>query len=70
MIGITRKDTMRPVNSQFITVWQRGSYIVRSSRRSIIVAMGFHIWVDALVLLEEDAKQLESVLPPLEKLAK
>ena len=53
---ITRNDIMRLVKGQFIIVWHRGNYIVRSTRHRITVAMGFHTWVDALVFLEEDAK--------------
>jgi hypothetical protein len=55
-MGITMNDIMRLVNSQFIIVWHRGNYIVRSTRHSITVAIGFCTWVDALVFLEEDAK--------------
>ena len=55
-MGITMDDIMRLVNSQFIIVWHRSDYIVRSTRHRITVAIGFCTWVDALVFLEEDAK--------------
>ena len=55
-MGITMDDIMRLVNSQFIIVWHRGNYIVRSTRHNITVAIGFLAWVDALVFLMEDAK--------------
>ena len=53
---ITRNDIMRLVKSQFIIVWHRGNYIVRSTRHDITVAIGFCTWIDALVFLEEDAR--------------
>ena len=49
---ITRNDIMQLVNSQFIIVWHRGNYIVRSTRHSITVAIGFGTWVDALIFLK------------------
>ena len=55
-MGITMDDIMRLVNSQFIIVWHRGNYIVRSARHNITGAIGFCTWVDALVFLLEDAK--------------
>ena len=55
-MGITMVDIMRLVNSQFIIVWHRSDYIVRSTRHNSTVAIGFCTWVDALVFLEEDAK--------------
>jgi hypothetical protein len=39
--GITQNDIIRLVSSQFIIVWHRGEYIVRSTRNSITVAIGF-----------------------------
>jgi hypothetical protein len=56
MADITREDIMRLVNSQFRIVWHRGNYIVRSTRHSITVAIGFYAWVDALMFLMEDAR--------------
>ena len=52
---------MRLVNSQFIIIWHRSDYIIRSTKHNMTVAIGFYTWVDALVFLMEDTKVILSV---------
>jgi len=55
-MGITVDDIRRYLKGQWRIIWHRGNYIIRDTRHSITVAIGFYAWVDALVFLEEDAK--------------
>jgi hypothetical protein len=57
--GVPQNDIMRLVSSQFIIVRHRGAYIVRPTRHSITVAVGFFTWIDAFVFLQEDAKVIQ-----------